>query len=62
MLDKHQFRRYDDVEIPYTLNSVTMSGHVKYERSRSPGEMEGESASHDDHRVMHGTLPWLFIP
>ncbi len=30
-----------------------MSGHVKYERSRSPGEIEGESASHDDHRIMH---------
>ena len=37
----------------YTLNSVTMSGHVKYERSRSPGEIEGESASHNNHRIMH---------
>ncbi len=32
-----------------TLNSVAMSGHVEYERSRSPGEIEGESASHDYH-------------
>ncbi len=30
-----------------------MSGHVKYERSRSPGEIEGESASHNNHRIMH---------
>ena len=37
----------------YTLNSVTMGGHVKYERSRSPGEIEGESASHDDHWIKH---------
>ncbi len=37
----------------HTLNSVTMSGHVKYARSRSPGEIEGESASHNNHRIMH---------
>ncbi len=30
-----------------------MSGHVKYKRSGSPGEIGGESASHDDHQIMH---------
>ena len=30
-----------------------MSGHVEHERSRSPGEIVGESASHDYPGIMH---------